>query len=367
MMDIGIIRKPTMLLDEEKARSNIARMAGKAGSANIKFRPHFKTHQSAVVGEWYREAGVNSITVSSVTMCRYFMNNGWDDITIAFPANPAEVDDINEIAGQIRLNLLVADYEQLAAFAWKIKAEAGIYVKIDTGYRRTGVDWNHYGDIVRIADLVNEIPLLRMEGLITHAGNAYNARGAESVLHIYNDARDKMLHTRDILPLSNMKVSIGDTPSCSIATDFSGIDEIRPGNFVFYDLMQTIIGSCTMKEVALSVACPVVSVNRNRNELVLYGGAVHLSKDYILNDDGTKNFGQVLLLTDKGWDDSPVAGHIRAVSQEHGMVSIDGDDGKKLKPGDIVAVVPVHSCLTVDLQRRFITMDGNEITDFSGK
>lgn len=366
-MDIGRIRKPTILLDEEKARVNIARMAEKADSANIKFRPHFKTHQSAAVGEWFRDAGVDSITVSSVTMCRYFMKNGWNDITIAFPANPAEIEEINALAGQIRLNLLVTDYEQLAAFAWQINAEVGIYVKIDTGSRRSGVDWNHYGDIVRIAELVNEIPSLRMEGFLSHSGNAYNARSTEGVLAIFNDSRDKLLHTRDTLPLNNMKISIGDTPSCSIATDFSGIDEIRPGNFVFYDIMQAQIGACKMTDIAIAVACPVVSVNRHHDELVLYGGAVHLSKDYILNDDGTKNFGQVVLLTDQGWEDNPIIGHLRAVSQEHGIVSISGDEGKKLSPGNIVAVIPAHSCLTVDLLRRFTTLDGKEITDFSDK
>jgi D-serine deaminase-like pyridoxal phosphate-dependent protein len=295
------------------------------------------------------------------------MNNGWDDITIAFPANPAEIDEINAIAKQIKLNLLVTDYEQLAAFAWQIKGEAGIYVKIDTGSRRSGVDWNHYGDIVRIAELVKEIPALRMEGFLTHAGNTYNARSAEGILAIFNDSRTKMLHTREILPVSHMKISVGDTPSCSIATDFSGIDEIRPGNFVFYDLMQTQIGSCKTSDIAVSVACPVVSVNRHHNEFVLYGGAVHLSKEYILNDDGTRNYGQVMLLSEQGWNDNPVTGHIRSVSQEHGIVSITSDEGSTVRPGDIVAVIPVHSCLTVDLLRRITTLKGKEITDFSGK
>jgi D-serine deaminase-like pyridoxal phosphate-dependent protein len=117
----------------------------------------------------------------------------------------------------------------------------------------------------------------------------------------------------------------------------------------------------------MAVACRVVSVNRYRDELVLYCGAVHLSKDYILNEDGTKNFGEVLLLTDHGWHGNPVAGYLRSVSQEHGIVSVSGEAGKKLRPGDIVAVIPVHSCLTVDLLRRFTTLKGKEITDFSDK
>jgi len=81
------ITRPTLLLDEERARRNVERMAVKAGRSGVLFRPHFKTHQSAQIGGWFRERGVSKITVSSVKMAEYFAGQGWDDITIAFPAN----------------------------------------------------------------------------------------------------------------------------------------------------------------------------------------------------------------------------------------------------------------------------------------
>jgi len=366
-MDISRIKKPTLLLNENRARKNISFMAGKAREAGISFRPHFKTHQSAIVGEWFRDEQVGQITVSSVTMCRYFMEKGWKDITIAFPANPAEIDDINAIAEKINLNILVSDFEQLSAFAWKISADVGVYVKIDTGYRRSGIDWNRYGDLLRIADLINEVKYLRMAGFLTHSGHTYNARSKEEVLSIYNDTRSKMLHTRDILPISDTKLSIGDTPSCSLVTDFNGIDEIRPGNFVFYDLTQSRIGSCTTDDIAVAVACPVVSVNHHHNEVVLYGGAVHLSKEYLTEDDGTKTFGKVVSLSNDGWTVDSIIGSVRSVSQEHGVVTLANNSEIKLKPGNIVAVITVHSCLTTDLLRCFTTLEGEVITDFCGK
>ena len=52
------ITKPTVLLDSDKVRRNIARMAAKANETGLSFRPHFKTHQSAQVGTWFREFGV---------------------------------------------------------------------------------------------------------------------------------------------------------------------------------------------------------------------------------------------------------------------------------------------------------------------
>lgn len=366
-MNISGIKKPTLLLNETTARRNIAFMAEKARKASLEFRPHFKTHQSGTIGEWFRDEGVSKITVSSVTMARYFMSKGWKDITIAFPANPAEIDDINSIAEKINLNILVTDFEQLSSFAWKIRAEVGSYVKIDTGYRRSGIDWNRYTDLMRIAELISEVKPLRMSGFLTHSGHTYNARGQEEVLSIFNDTRSKLLHTKDILSISNARLSVGDTPSCSLATDFSGIDEIRPGNFVFYDLMQSKIGSCKIDDIAVAVACPVVSINHYHNEAVLYGGAIHFSKECMTNEDGTNSYGKVVMLSNDGWDGESVIGSVRSVSQEHGIVTLAGLDGVRLKPGDIVAVLPVHSCLTTDLLRRYTTIEGKLIDDFCEK
>ena len=40
-------------------------------------------------------------------MAEYFAENGWNDITIAFPFNLLEIDKINELAGKINLNILI--------------------------------------------------------------------------------------------------------------------------------------------------------------------------------------------------------------------------------------------------------------------
>ncbi|MBK8048603.1 MAG: hypothetical protein IPK16_16670 [Anaerolineales bacterium] len=56
---------------------------------------------------------------------------------------------------------------------------------------------------------------------------------------------------------------------------------MRPGNFVFYDWTQVQVGSCGFDDVAVVAACPVVGKYPDRHEVVLYGGAVHLSKDFL--------------------------------------------------------------------------------------
>jgi len=58
------ITRPTLVVDEGRVRRNIARMATKARASGVRFRPHFKTHQSAAIGAWFREEGVTAITAS---------------------------------------------------------------------------------------------------------------------------------------------------------------------------------------------------------------------------------------------------------------------------------------------------------------
>ena len=54
---------PTFVIHKKKLINNISRMLQKAKRNDIAFRPHFKTHQSAEIGELFREKGVDKITV----------------------------------------------------------------------------------------------------------------------------------------------------------------------------------------------------------------------------------------------------------------------------------------------------------------
>ena len=99
------ITRPTLLLHRPTCEANIGKMAEKAKKQNIQLIPHFKTHQSAQVGEWFRKVGVEAITVTSVKMANYFARNGWKDICIAFPVNVLESEQIDELAAQINLKI----------------------------------------------------------------------------------------------------------------------------------------------------------------------------------------------------------------------------------------------------------------------
>jgi D-serine deaminase-like pyridoxal phosphate-dependent protein len=361
------IKKPSLLLDENRCRKNISFMASKARASSVNFRPHFKTHQSLTIGNWFREEGVSSITVSSVTMAGHFASSGWDDITIAFPLNLREADDVNEMMKKIRVNILAANSGHLEEMKNIIRNDAGCFIKINTGNNRSGTDWDDEKELVRIADAFSDAKHLRMEGLLTHAGHAYKSSSKADIVDVYNDTLKKLQSAREHYPGNAGILTSGDTPSCSVVENFTGLDEIRPGNFVFYDLMQYRLGSCSRDQIAVAVACPVVEKNLKKREVIIYGGGVHLSKDALKLPDGRVVFGQVVLLDDKGWQFPDEDVYLRSISQEHGIISAPEKFFDSIRPGELIGIIPVHSCMTADLLREYHTLDGDVISDFAPK
>ncbi len=358
------IARPTFLLNEQKCRANIQVMADKAKREQVFFRPHFKTHQSLEVGRWFKECGVTAITVSSVDMAAYFSRE-WNDITIAFPLNLREMGSINELASGIHLNVLIDSFTSAEFLSQHASSPIGCFLEIDTGYHRTGIDPANRDETDRILSCLDTSPNLHFMGFLTHDGQTYTAGNPNIIRQMLVHSKKIMneVKSRYINRYPDLLVSVGDTPACSIADNFDGVDEIRPGNFVFYDLMQQASGACEIEKIAVCMACPVVSVYPEREELVIYGGAVHFSKEYLSVDDSSMVFGQVVEASaNGGWGKVIKGMQLLKLSQEHGTVSFPKKMQHAYKVGDLIHILPVHSCLTANLQKTYTLLNGSELT-----
>ena len=358
------IIRPTFVIQKEICLSNIKKMAETAQTNNMRFRPHFKTHQSAQIGEWFRLFGVEAITVSSVKMAEYFASNGWKDITIAFPLNVLEINNINRLAANISLNVLLENNEAASQLAKQAKYKLGIYIKIDTGYKRTGIPSSRSGQIDTLLKTISNNKKLIFKGFLTHTGHTYDAKSTNEIFSRHFDALLKMnaLKQKYKTDFPQLELSFGDTPSCSICSNFNGIDEIRPGNFIFYDLMMYDLGICSFEEIAVRMVCPVVAKHPSRNEIVIYGGAVHFSKDSIINTNGKQIYGRIVLLKNKEKILLDSLNYVARLSQEHGILKVTQNQFKNFEVGDLVEIIPVHSCLTANLAKNYLTSDGEEIS-----
>ena len=353
------ITTPTVLLNWTTAKANIGRMADRARRHGLHFRPHFKTHMSREAGKYFQEIGVKAITVSSLTMAEYFAAGGWKDITVAFPVNVREMEAINKLAAQISLNLLVVNAESIPLLKKGLEHPVGIFIKMDVGPHRTGLLPGDEAGIDACLAEIGSSNLLTFKGFLAHAGHSYLARSVAEVLKVHDETtailrqlKEKYRHR-----YPGLIIAPGDTPTCSVAENWDGVDEIRPGNFVFYDVMQVQIGACRMEDIAVALACPIVAKHADRQEVIVFGGAVHLSKDR-LTWEGVEMYGLPVFLTEAGWEMPEAGCYVRAISQEHGVIRCSPSFFEKLEIGGLVGILPVHSCLTVDLTDSYLLTTG---------
>lgn len=356
---------PTLLLDEEKCRQNIRKMLGTAQQAGVAFRPHFKTHQSQEIGQWYKEEGVDKITVSSLQMAEYFATDGWKDITVAFPVNVREVDMINRLASDIQLNLLLENVESVKYLSDKLSHSVNAFIKIDIGYHRTGLDPQDFTTIDAILSAIEGVGVLNFLGFLGHAGHSYKVRGKAAIHQVHEESLSAIrpLRTKYQDRFPDLLLSVGDTPTCSWEDQFEGVDEIRPGNFVFYDLAQWRIGSCRLDQIAVALACPVVAKHPDRHQLIVYGGGVHFAKDQSMLLDGkTTYYGHLVEEGASGWQLPNGQNYVSALSQEHGTLTVQPEIFERYEVGDMLVVLPIHSCMTANEMKEYLTLSGHRIT-----
>ena len=362
------ISEPTLLLRENICKANIQKMSQKAENNGLRFKPHMKTHQSAEIGEWLRKSGVEAITVSSVTMAEYFADHGWSDITIAFPCNTRQIDRINELAEHLTLTLLVNNLSTAKTLDQKLKYPVRVYIEIDTGSGRTGLSVNQMPKIKQLINYFKETSRLEWIGFYSHPGHSYGARSEEEIQAIHESVKEQCIELRDEVEpqFGNIEICIGDTPCCSKGSGFESIDAISPGNFMFYDLMQVQIGSCEVSDIAVAMSCPVVDTFPDRHELAIHGGAIHFSKE-LLSYEEIDSYGLVASEKEDCWEILDGKTYLKSLSQEHGIVKCSKEAFEQFKVGDMVTILPVHSCLTANLMKTFLLSDGTLVNQMGIK
>ena len=359
------ITAPTLLIDKNKVLKNISRMAAKAKANQIELRPHFKTHQSHEVGRWFKDFGVRRITVSSIRMAQYFAKDGWDDITIAFPINIRELQRLSLISLDTQVNILVENIESLEVVSkFKLGRSLGIFIKVDVGYHRTGLQFGQADKVDQIIEYANNFPQFKFLGFLGHAGHSYSKRNLDDIMKVHESSSRVMNQFREryLSTFPDLTISYGDTPTCSLMDGFPGIDEIRPGNFVFYDVTQWTIGSCQLENIGVAMACPIVAIHEDRSEIIVYGGGIHFSKDRIQSSEEATSYGMVVPFRGTFWENNPFYGFVKSLSQEHGIVKASPALMKDAKIGGLLYVLPIHSCMAANLMKHYYTLDGHHIS-----
>lgn len=357
MTRLSDLPTPALLVDLDRLDDNIRRMARRAAVLGVALRPHVKTHKCVEIARRQRRAGCRGLTVSTLYEARVFAEAGFDDLTWAFPLILNRIDEARALAERITLRLVVDSEEAIDALE-ATGFPFHVWLKVDCGYHRAGVDPE--GALApRLARRLADSRRLRFDGLLTHSGQAYRASPGAKVLEAAERERSVMTGLAARLRASGVAVpglSVGSTPAMAVVPSLAGIDEARPGNYVFYDLMQVALGSCAPTDCALTVLASVVSSQPQARHCVVDAGALALSKDDGAGPGGaSRTMGAIF--GDYAAGRLVPAARLSSLSQEHGVVAAP------LALGRRVRILPNHACLTAACFEFAEVVRGDRVVD----
>lgn len=363
---IHSIKTPGLMLDVERVRLNAERITAIAKRNNVRLRPHVKTHKCVEVARIQTAGHDGAITVSTLAEARAFANHGFSDFTYAVPIERGKFGEAIDIVRRgVKLNLITDDAETARQLDETLK-QAGVkfdvFLKVDCGYHRCGLE-PHTSEAFEISRQISDAANLNFAGILTHAGHSYHAKSKEEILEIARHERDSMVELAGKLRDSGIEVptvSIGSTPSISTVDHLDGIDEIRPGNYIFFDAFQATLGSCGFEDTALTVLAAVVHRDAARKKIIIDAGAIALSKDRGAVDiESNCGYGHVLDLAGE-----PTGMRVDSLSQEHGQVSVPDDTAfERFKVGDRLRILANHSCLTAAQHTHYNVVENGEIVN----
>jgi D-serine deaminase-like pyridoxal phosphate-dependent protein len=365
-MDLHTIRTPSLVLDVERVKRNAEAMSARVKQLGASLRPHVKTHKCVEVARIQTAGATGGITVSTLAEARAFAAHGFRDITYAVPIEPGKFDEAIELSKLCERLALITDDASIPPLLDTSAHRAGValdlFLKVDCGYHRCGVEPQSH-EALEIPRLINDAAALRFAGLLTHAGHSYHARSREEMLAIATQERDLLSELAARLRVDGIEVpsvSVGSTPTITHVDHLEGVDEARPGNYIFFDAFQATLGSCSFDDCALTVLAAVVHRDRARRRVVLDAGAVALSKDRgPLEFDSECGYGRVLDL-----DGNELGLRVGSLSQEHGEVQVeDAELLNRLNVGARVRVLANHSCLTAAQHAHYHVLEAGRIVD----
>lgn len=356
MPDFGplpeVFSTPCAVVDKKRLENNIKRVAAISKAHGVAVRPHIKTHKSVDIAHWQLEAGAVGVTASRVPEAMVFIRGGVPSVTCAYPETDPQklgalLDAAKEHCCEVRCMAdSVAVVEALQAVANRKGLELPVFLKIDVGLHRCGLPEDS-PELLALAQTVQDADNLYLQGILSHAGQAYAAAGKQECRDIAREEARVMRRVKAKLEAAGVcvpEVSVGSTPTVLAGDDFEGITEIRPGNYVFMDRTPIRLGLVGEDEVALTVLATVIS--RNDEWLIVDAGSKTLSSDGGAHgQSGSGGFGIAY----------PIGGGagltVGRLSEEHGWI-VRADS--ELSVGDVVRILPNHSCVVANLARKLV-------------
>ncbi|MEW6242938.1 MAG: alanine racemase [Bacillota bacterium] len=338
MKHIDDLDTPALVIDLDLLERNIREMARFAGEACVRLRPMIKTHKMPEVTRMQLEFGAAGILAAKIGEAEVMVDSGVDDVVLAYPVIGQEkVRRLLDLAGRSRVTVSVDSEEAVCQLA-EVPEELDVLIIIDSGLRRLGVKPE---DAPGIARCVAKFPRLRLKGVATHAGHVYAAKHGEQRDEIARGEAAAVIRAKEYLQNAGFDcevVAVGSTPTARVAGRVPGITEIRPGNYVFYDMIQVALGVVPEDRCALTVRATVISTPEP-GRAVIDAGSKALALDTGAHGlDAVVGFGRVR---------NRPGVVIQRLSEELGVLCYPPEE--RVSTGQKLDIIPNHACTVVNL------------------
>jgi D-serine deaminase-like pyridoxal phosphate-dependent protein len=340
---------PALIVDLDIMERNLRRVADYCAEHGLRLRPHTKTHKSIFIARQQLALGAAGLTVAKTGEAEVMLGAEPRDLLVAFPiVGQAKLRRLAAVAALTRVTVALDSLtaaRQLSLAAEESGARFGVLVEIDVGLGRVGVAPE---DALALARAVAGFPRLEWRGLTFYPG------------HIKDQDPEKLAALSEIVgriaaefTSAGMKpeiVSGGSTPALFHSHEIEGLNEIRPGTYVFNDLNTVASGACSFEDCAASVLVTVVS-RAGADRMIVDGGSKTFSSDR-LSSGGP---GHGLLM------EAPGAAFHR-MNEEHGFVDLSRAE-RGFEVGEKVRIIPNHICVAVNLHEYVYGIRGGKVEE----
>jgi len=365
-MRLSELETPCLVLDRGKLEKNVTAMRRHIERLGARLRPHGKTAKSIDVMDLVLDHRSGGVTVSTLREAEYFFAGGIGDILYAVGIAPVKLDHVADLIRRGAAMTIILDTIEQARAASLKGRERGVtfpvLIEIDCDGHRSGIGGSD-PFLIDLGRFLHREDGVALRGVMTHAGGSYNCGTIEDIRRMARQERQGALTCADALRSAGLpcdRVSIGSTPTATLTEDLSGITEVRPGVYMFHDLVMAGLGVCTVDDIALSVLASVIGYQKKKGWIIIDAGWMALSRDR----------GTAQQVTDQGYglvcdcQGSPFPDVIvTATNQEHGIVARRGGgdmDFDTLAVGSSVRILPNHACATGAMHDRYYVVDGTD-------
>ena len=364
-MRLTELETPALVLDRSKLDGNLEQMSAHIRGLGGTLRPHVKTAKSIDVVRRALRDTPGGITVSTLKEAEYFLAHGIQDITYDVGIAPAKFAHVfSLLRSGARLKVIadsVAAVEQLAQAARAAGVRVPVLIELDVDGHRSGVSPASQL-LLDLGHALTSTAGVTLAGVLTHAGDSYNCRGADALAQFAERERAGAVGAAQRLRAAGYQVpivSVGSTPTGTFARDLSGVTEVRVGVYMFQDLVMAGIGVCSVDDIALSVLVSVIGHQSERGWIITDGGWTALSRDRGTSTHSVdQGYG---LVRDVGGRALAEDFIVVSTNQEHGIVARrDGGsiDPRRFPVGTLLRVLPNHACATASEHGCYHVVDG---------